>query len=382
MNAIFQLLNPSNTISVNRPLAHAIGLNEAIVYGALISKYYWYSEHNMLDDGWFYSTVPDLQESTALTDKQQKRCIETLIKIGLINSELRGMPARRSFYIVDDINLIQSLIDKGEAILRQIKPSATASYEKKRKPASEQNQLEPNEDTKRMNDFLSAAFGVSMPNYNQDEKNINTENPHNEANSPCSAKRAEQAPQNGRNLLRQKGGASSDKTAEQLFIKTKDNKPKEKNPIYPIYQSTSDTTVELEENVNREMIDGVDTQLKREMYLQILKENISYQQLCDENKSDKTSIDEMLLLMLEVICSGKPTIRANGEELPQKQVRSVYLSLNYEHIDYVLTALKKNTSDVRNIRAYLITALYNAPSTMDNYYRSRVNHDMYGGKSK
>ena len=76
MNAIFQLLNPNNTVSVNRPLAHAIGLNEAVVYGALVAKYYWYSDRGMLDDGWFYSTAPDLQESTALTEKQQKRCVD------------------------------------------------------------------------------------------------------------------------------------------------------------------------------------------------------------------------------------------------------------------------------------------------------------------
>lgn len=368
MNAIFQLLNPNNTVSVNRPLAHAIGLNEAVAYGALVAKYYWYSERGMLDNGWFYSTVPDLQESTALTERQQKRCVDNLIKAGLVRCELRGMPARRSFFIVEDIELIQALLTAGEAYIAQVKPAAAESYEKKRKPSEPAAQNEPNEDTKRMTDFLSAAFGGTMPT---------TEIPRNEANSPCSDKMSEQAPQKCQPLLRQNVGASSDKSAEQLFIKTKDNKPKGNNPIN---QSINYTTDKQEKNVSDTMIDGNDTQLKREMYLQILKENISYQQLCDENKSDKTSIDEMLLLMLEVICSGKPTIRANGEELPQKQVRSVYLSLNYEHIDYVLTALKKNTSDVRNIRAYLITALYNAPSTMDNYYQSRVNHDMYGKK--
>ena len=59
MNAVFQLLNPANTVTVNRPLAHAIGLNEAVVYGAIVAKYYWYTERGMLDDGWFYSTAPD-----------------------------------------------------------------------------------------------------------------------------------------------------------------------------------------------------------------------------------------------------------------------------------------------------------------------------------
>lgn len=76
MNAIFQMLNPSNTLTVNRLLAHAIGLSEAVIYAALISKCSYYERNGMLDDGgWFYSTVPDLEASTALSEYQQKRCI-------------------------------------------------------------------------------------------------------------------------------------------------------------------------------------------------------------------------------------------------------------------------------------------------------------------
>ena len=77
MNAIFQMLNPSNTLTVNRLLAHAIGLSEAVIYAALISKCSYYERNGMLDDGgWFYSTVPDLEASTALSEYQQKRCIK------------------------------------------------------------------------------------------------------------------------------------------------------------------------------------------------------------------------------------------------------------------------------------------------------------------
>ena len=80
MNAIFQMLNPSNTLTVNRLLAHAIGLSEAVVYAALISKCSYYERNGMLDDsGWFYSTVPDLEASTALSEYQQKRCIKNLV---------------------------------------------------------------------------------------------------------------------------------------------------------------------------------------------------------------------------------------------------------------------------------------------------------------
>lgn len=173
MNAIFQLMNPNNTVSVNRPLAHAIGLSEAVVYGALISKFYYYSERKMTDNGWFYSTAPDLQESTALSEKQQKRCVDALVMAGLIKCELRGMPAKRSFYIIDDIAVIQALIAEGEEKMREIKPSATEKYERKRKSEN----AEPSESTKKMNEFLAAAFGTNM----SENEIADREKPHNSA---------------------------------------------------------------------------------------------------------------------------------------------------------------------------------------------------------
>ena len=134
MNAIFQMLNPSNTLTVNRLLAHAIGLSEAVIYAALISKCSYYERNGMLDDGgWFYSTVPDLEASTALSEYQQKRCIKNLVESGLIESKNRGLPAKRCFRIIENIELISKLISEGEKKQMSIKPAAALSYEKKRK---------------------------------------------------------------------------------------------------------------------------------------------------------------------------------------------------------------------------------------------------------
>ncbi len=104
----------------NRPLAHAIGLSETVVYGTLVAKWHYYSERGMLDEeGWFFSTVPDLEESTSLTERQQKRCIDNLVKLGLVKCEQRGMPARRSFFIVDDIVLLVNILS--DALAQYIK---------------------------------------------------------------------------------------------------------------------------------------------------------------------------------------------------------------------------------------------------------------------
>ena len=66
------------------------------------------------------------------------------------------------------------------------------------------------------------------------------------------------------------------------------------------------------------------------------------------------------------------------ELMPQQVVKSRFLKLNSSHIEYVLEAMNKNPSGIRNIRAYLMTALYNASLTIDNYYSALVNHDFYG----
>ncbi len=100
--------------------------------------------------------------------------------------------------------------------------------------------------------------------------------------------------------------------------------------------------------------------------------------LIEQFPEQADEINELISIMVDVICSQKKTIRANGEEKPHDVVKSRLLKLNSSHIEYVLAALKKNTSDVRNIRSYLITALYNAPVTMSSFYRAEVNHDMFG----
>ncbi|MDE7400189.1 MAG: hypothetical protein K2N06_11770 [Oscillospiraceae bacterium] len=376
MNAIFQLVNPANTVTVNRPLAHALGLNEAVIYGALISKFYYYSERGMREDGWFYSTAPDLAESTALSEKQQKRAVDNLVSAGLIRSELRGMPAKRSFYIVEDVTVLQDLIAAGEAKMREIKPAAAERYEKKR-PTT------PNPETQNLINFLSEGLGTIMPesdsencedHYTEIAEEINPEMSENidenrekmPANPHSSI-----APTKGRSKVRQKVGASSAETSEQHFIKSKYNNPEIINPS--IAHTREDSA---------DVIDGIDSQSKREFYFSILKENISYEDLCANNSGEKAQIDELLSIMLDVICSTKPTIRANGEEYPKELVKSVFLKLDEGHIDYVLTALKKNKTNVRNIRAYLITTLYNAPETIGSYYQAWVNHDLYGGEEK
>ena len=114
LDSILQLINPDNTITANRALAHAIGMTETIIYSALISKYTYYESRDRLLDGrWFYCTTVDLQESTTFTKRIQKTAIDKLEEEGLISVMVTGMPARRYFSISDDLELLRSLIDRG-----------------------------------------------------------------------------------------------------------------------------------------------------------------------------------------------------------------------------------------------------------------------------
>jgi hypothetical protein len=80
--------------------------------------------------------------------------------------------------------------------------------------------------------------------------------------------------------------------------------------------------------------------------------------------------------MLETVCTSRKTIRVAGDDYPAELVKSKYMKLNGEHIRFVLDCLRENTTRVRNIKQYLRAMLFNAPSTISNYYTALVAHDM------
>lgn len=106
-------------------------------------------------------------------------------------------------------------------------------------------------------------------------------------------------------------------------------------------------------------------------------ENIDYDALWQRLDSSREELDELVELIVETVCARRKTIRIAGSEFPHEVVRSRFLKLNAIHVEFVLDCLKKNTTAVRNMKQYLLTALFNAPATMANYYTALVNHDLY-----
>ena len=112
------------------------------------------------------------------------------------------------------------------------------------------------------------------------------------------------------------------------------------------------------------------------VYEEIIKENISYDILLQDNSLEADRINEIVDLILETVCTKRSTIRVAGDDYPAELVKSKFMKLDSEHIRFVLDCMRENTTKIRNIKQYLKAALFNAPSTIGNYYTSLVSHDM------
>ena len=245
---ILERLNPTNTGSYNRPIAHALGLGAAVVYAALISKQVYYEQHNMLDEeGFFYSKIADLEESTTLTKRQQSAAIKVLIDAGLIECKRCGMPAKRYFRVLDDTELLDNLLKQGETVMNELNPIA------------------------------------------QKCENVTS----------CSDKNVQQEVTNCNIKLAQN---------EPYTINHNINKSKENNPNQSIGGDEIDVIDNSTEIVSAD---------ERSNYLELIRENIEYD--CFD-KREQEKVDELVAIMLDVVCSTKETFWVNSEEMPKEAV--------------------------------------------------------------
>lgn len=317
--SFIQMLNPTNTAHYNRLVAHAIGVNEAIIYATLISKTVYYNSNNMLDeDGFFYATANDIQGSTALTQRQQETAIKRLVSLGLIETVRKGIPAKKYFRIIQNKDLLINVLSEGE--------KAEMAFKNKK--------------------------SADKPLYNQFRGKRETRNDKN-ANQEITKSQIKDC---------ENRETRSDKNAKHSY-KSKEKNLKEINHI--------DQSAE-----SGEMIDEI------ESYRELILDNIEYDILTEQYNSRKDMIDEIVEIMLECICSTKQRIVIGGEDLPKEVVKSRMLKIDSSHIEYILECLKKSTTKKHNIKAYLRAVIYNAPTTMDNYYTAEVNHMMYGAQDE
>ena len=114
-------------------------------------------------------------------------------------------------------------------------------------------------------------------------------------------------------------------------------------------------------------------------YRNLILENIEYDHLCREFSTYREDLDEIVELIVETVCAKRKTTRIAGSDFPHEVVRSRFLKLDCSHLEFVMECLRNNTTEIRNMKQYLLTVLFNAPTTISNHYTAQVNHDMYAG---
>ena len=122
------------------------------------------------------------------------------------------------------------------------------------------------------------------------------------------------------------------------------------------------------------------TQSAIAIYREIIMENIEYSHLVQNTRTDRELLDEIVDLLVETVCSARKTIRIAGDDYPAELVKAKLMKLDSSHIEFVIDCLRKNTTEIRNIKKYLLASLFNAPSTINGYYTALVAHDMNTGK--
>ena len=142
--------------------------------------------------------------------------------------------------------------------------------------------------------------------------------------------------------------------------------------LQPNYTNNNNTDF----NNTNPILSGDEERMGYEMFL---KDQLDVEILKQEYPHDREMIDGILELILDVLCSKRKMIRIAGDDKPVNVVKGRFMKLTIEHIRYVMTCLQENTTKIRSIKQYMLAALYNAPSTIDGYYRVEVNHDMATG---
>ena len=114
---------------------------------------------------------------------------------------------------------------------------------------------------------------------------------------------------------------------------------------------------------------------ERESYYRYFYNQLEIEIMRERYPMDGEVLCALVDILVDAVCSKRKTIRIAGDDKPINVVKSQFMKLNSSHVEYVMDSLKSNTTKVRNIKQYILAALYNAPLTMSSYYQAEVNHD-------
>ena len=307
--SIITLLNIDNTLSINRLLSHAIGLKEAVMYQALIAKYVYYKKNNLLsNDGWFYSTISDLQESTTLTGKAQRRVCENLCNFNLIEKKLEGMPRKTYYRIVENCDLLLNILEQGET------KSANLKSQNNKKSAEKPS------------------------------------------NNHSSAQRAQQEVVKGYNKMCPKGTTSS----AQREHKTKDNKTKD-NKVYFLTNHSFDSNVSTTTDSERE-----NNRMSERMIRLRAELIVDYDYLLKAYPQYSELTEAIIKIIVQVLACKQEYISFGKSNNYRTDVFKTHIkSLNEEMIADIFDNFENLENKITSPIPYLAAVLYNEPVQFD-----------------
>lgn len=250
INPVFELLRCDGSITINKALCFAIGINEAIIYSELLSRYnYFRNENKLTEDGYFYNTVDDLCLGTGLGEKAQRNAINNLVKLGLIETALKGVPARRHFKINENTDIILALVEEGKKQIDEL--------EKKQKERMKQkikySKFHKSSSSKKKE--LSYAEKKELGECSSDEKeevsNINSSCPKAELdmNNPVPAENSSQFhPEEGRSSVQVEEQLPSESRINNTNIIIQNNNTKNNR------EDMESSSISIQDNTYQEIL--------------------------------------------------------------------------------------------------------------------------------
>ena len=199
-------------------------------------------------------------------------------------------------------------------------------------------------------------------------------------------KKSENRTSRSREIELQEVGKSDFKKSENQTSRSRENRPQEVGKTDPNYNYTSYTNMKYTNPIypiiqpNDETEKETDGMKEMNLCMEQIRNNIDYEWHMKNDVLGKRELyDELYEVICEIVCIRRPSVRIGGDDYPYELVKSRFMKLTGEHLEYVIECMKETPTKITHIKSYMVTALYNAPTTINHYYQQEAQHDMYGG---
>lgn len=175
------------------------------------------------------------------------------------------------------------------------------------------------------------------------------------------------------------------KKFDNCTSESSETEPTEVQKLAPNYININNTDISYNNHINHSENEShtnevIDRMAEINAYADFIKENIEYAHHMEHDSyPDKEIYEELFQLICDVVFAKCSTMKIGKVDYPHEIVKARFLKLNGTHLEYVIDSMGRTNSSITDIKSYMITALFNAPTTMKHYYQQAVQHDLYGG---